>query len=468
MTDNKKEIFIELNEGKEEDFDQGDNEEDKQNVEPEETPKVAQIKEEDDLDNNKKKEYLDDLTSDPDAPVGKKEMETILMNLNSYWLELMGSITLILSLIIYEVIALLALQLIIEILSLQISMETITLAYETIVKSIGLKWFLFITMSQHLSIGFFCLTTFSNMFRETSNIKKFFIVNLIKVGLFYTLSVIILKVIIQDELGGYFHRKVDETQVTNREDVYKVFDVLIEIILRIVGDFLGSFNTFLEKLTLGAMYIFLFKESEGLTGKKLLYFRLLALIPVIYILVSLILRALHNTQVIEISVYVIPLLLGPKITVYLFFIITLSFIKYKSLAYNVFDNEKSIQPKIFSKIGSKIFGIMGILELIIGLFFSELSPIGIGGKYLLVLCAPIMTLYDYKRQYVLKFPCCKKGNMTLCFKIVTLIIGWFIVIILGLVIMLGVGTLIEGIIYPLVEFIVDNMDIVIEVIDLVL
>ena len=55
MTDNKKEIFIELNEGKEEDFDKGDNEEDKQNVEPEETPKVAQTKEEDDLDNNKKK-----------------------------------------------------------------------------------------------------------------------------------------------------------------------------------------------------------------------------------------------------------------------------------------------------------------------------------------------------------------------------------------------------------------------------
>ena len=70
MTDNKKEIFIELNEGKEEDFDKGDNEDDKQNVEvePEETTKVAQIKEEDDLDNNKKKEYLDDLTSDPDAP----------------------------------------------------------------------------------------------------------------------------------------------------------------------------------------------------------------------------------------------------------------------------------------------------------------------------------------------------------------------------------------------------------------
>ena len=71
---------------------------------------------------------------------------------------------------------------------------------------------------------------------------------------------------------------------------------------------------------------------------------------------------------------------------------------------------------------------MGILELIIGLFVPSFSAYGIGGKYLLILCAPIMTLYDYKKKYVLKFPCCKKGNMSLCFKICFLIIGWAIVI----------------------------------------
>ena len=470
MEKDKKEVLIELNDANnvDDNDDKENNEEEKQDKEPEVTPNEVKTKEDDDLDNNQKKDYVDDLTSNPDAPIGKKEMETILLNLNSYWLELLGSITLILSLIIYEVIGLLGYLLIEEILSFQISMETLNMAYETIVKSIGLKWFLFITMSQHLSVGFFCLTTFSNMFRETSNVKKFFIVNTIKVALFYILSVIILKVIIQDEIGGYFHEKIDKTQVYNREGVYKVFDDLVKKILRIVGDFLGTFNTFLEKLTIGAMYIFLFKEPKGLMGKKLLYYRLLTLIPVIYILVSLILRALHNTQVLEISVYVIPLLLGPKITIYLFFIFTLSLIKYKSIAYNVFDSEKSIQPKIFSKVGSKIFGIMGILELIIGLFFAGLSPIGIGGKYLLVLCAPIMTLYDYKKNYVLKFPCCNKGNMSLCFKIVILIIGWLIVITLGLLLMLLVGGLIDEIIYPLVEFVVDNMDMVIEIIDLVI
>ena len=476
MDINKEENLIEtkqeLKEMHEDDNDNDKDEEEQQNLKSEE-PKVIQmnsdqIKEGDESDNNNKKEYVDDLTSNPDAPIGKKEMESILLNLNSYWLELLGSITLIFSLIIYGWIAFSCLTLINELLQLKFNMQTITDTYNTIVNDIGLKWFLFITMSQHLAVGFFCLTTFSNMFKETSNIKKFFIVNIIKVALFYVLSVIILKAFIQNGLGNFFHNKIDETQVNNKEKVYQVFDDLVEKILRIVGDFLGTFNTFLEKITIGMMYICLFKDSEGLVGKKLLYFRLLAIIPVIYIIVSLVLRALHNTKKLDISVYVIPLLLGPKITIYLFFVITLSLIKYKSIAYNVFDTEKSIHPKVFSKIGSKIFGILGIIELIIGLFFPSWSPVGIGGKYLLVLCAPIMTLYDYKKNYVLKFPCCKKGNMTLCFKIVILIIGWLLVILFILGNLVLLNNIFESFIGQLIEFMINNVDVIIEIISLVL
>ena len=470
--DNLIETKQELKEMHEDDNDNDKDEGEQQNLESEE-PKVIQmnsdqIKEVDELDNNNKKEYVDDLTSNPDAPIGKKEMESILLNLNSYWLELLGSITLIFSLIIYGWIAFSCLTLINELLQLKFNMQTITDTYNTIVNDIGLKWFLFITMSQHLAVGFFCLTTFSNMFKETSNIKKFFIVNIIKVVLFYVISVIILKAFIQNGLGNFFHNKIDETQVNNKEKVYQVFDDLVEKILRIVGDFLGTFNTFLEKITIGMMYICLFKDSEGLVGKKLLYFRLLAIIPVIYIIVSLVLRALHNTKKLDISVYVIPLLLGPKITIYLFFVITLSLIKYKSIAYNVFDAEKSIHPKVFSKIGSKIFGILGIIELIIGLFFPSWSPVGIGGKYLLVLCAPIMTLYDYKKNYVLKFPCCKKGNMTLCFKIVILIIGWLLVILFILGNLVLLNNIFESFIGQLIEFMINNVDEIIEIISLVL
>ena len=135
---------------------------------------------------------------------------------------------------------------------------------------------------------------------------------------------------------------------------------------------------------------------------------------------------------------------------------------------NVFDEENSINPKVFTKIGSRNFGILGIIELIIGLFYPSWSPVGIGGKYLLVLCAPIMTLYDYKRKYELKFPCCGKGNFTLCIKLVILIIGYIFIIAFGIVDVIGILGLFAEYIVPIIEIINDNLDVVGFILDLVL
>ena len=197
----------------------------------------------------------------------------------------------------------------------------------------------------------------------------------------------------------------------------------------------------------------------------MLFFRLLAAIPIAFIIVSLILRALHNTEIIELNEYVLPLLLGPKITVYGFFISTLLTIKYKSLAYNVFDEENYIDSRVFTKIGSKNFGIFGILELLIGLFCPSWSVVGIGGKYLLVLCAPIMTLYDYKRKYKVSFPFCKKGDMSRCLKIVLNILGYFIITIIGLLIIIAAFALISQYIAPILDLLLENFDFVVTIIE---
>ena len=402
------------------------------------------------------------LTTNVNVPVQKAEMKTILLSLNPYWIELISTITLILTLIIYSYLTITICELINNIFKPDI--EIIQKLLHTIFYSIGMKWFLFIILNQDLSIGFFCMTTFSEVLKDTSNIKKFYIINFIKFAIFYSLSVVILKVFIKDKIGNYFRDEVDKTQVPKKAEVHKIFDEFVEYIFRFVGDFLGTFNSFLENITIGTMYIFLFYIPESLTEKKLLYFRFLSLIPIVYILVSLILRALYNTKVIVINVYVLPLLLGPKITIYLFFVSSLLFIKYKSLAYNVFDPERFIDPKVFSKIGSICFGLLGVLELLIGLFFPSWKPVGIGDEYLLVLCAPIIAIYDYKKDYALKFPCCKKGNMTLCFKIVILIIGWLIVIILGFVAFVKVIGILKEYISPFITTIVDNLDTIIQII----
>lgn len=63
---------------------------------------------------------------------------------------------------------------------------------------------LFITVSEHLSVGFFCLTTFSELLNETKNIKKFYIINAIKIAVFYALTIVIFEVIIKKKLGNFF------------------------------------------------------------------------------------------------------------------------------------------------------------------------------------------------------------------------------------------------------------------------
>ena len=70
-------------------------------------------------------------------------------------------------------------------------------------------------MNQHLSIGFFCLITFSDIFQETKDLKYFYASTLIKVILYYNFSAVVLKVFIQDLLGNYFITKIKETGTTN-------------------------------------------------------------------------------------------------------------------------------------------------------------------------------------------------------------------------------------------------------------
>jgi len=232
----------------------------------------------------KKKDLISETESESGQPIGKKEMNIILLSLNPYWIELIGSIGFTLSLIIYEVLGLFGLGAII--MFLQSSFEDLIKSISNLldlISSLGIKWFFFITLGQHLAVGFFCLSTFSYMLQEIKNIKKFFIVNSIKVALYYALSVIILKVIIKDNIGGFLINKLNETPEKDNVEIHNAFNNLIEKVNIIVADFLSTFNTFLDKLILGLIYIFLFYEPKSLSVIKLFFFRLVSLIPIIYI-----------------------------------------------------------------------------------------------------------------------------------------------------------------------------------------
>ena len=425
--------------------------------------------EENKLNDDKNQDEKSETSSNLSASVGKKEIDSILLVLNSYWIELLGSISLIITILIYEFLILLG-ELLLYKPPQGSNNITLDFALDFIINDLGFKWFYFIRIGSHLSVGFFCLTTFTSIMKDTKNIKKFYIVSLIQVVIYYGVTLVVLKALLDHLFKNFLRDSINKAIGDHYKNpkVYEFFNKLIDKLIYLIGRFLSIFNTFLEKIVFGSLYIFLFYKPKCLEGKKLLYFRLLALIPIIYAILSLILRALHNVKKIVINVYVLPLLLSSKITIYMFFISTLSIIKYLSLKYEIFDEENDIQPRVFTKIGSKIFGALGVLELIIGLFLPDWSDYGIGSNYLLVLCAPIMVLYDYKRKYELKFPGCKKGNMTLCFKLVLLIVGWLFIVVLGLIILLFFLVLFVRGIVGICKFIVENFVLAVEIMNIFL
>ena len=209
------------------------------------------------------------------------------------------------------------------------------------------------------------------------------------------------------------------------------------------------------------MYIFIFVTPKKCAENKvLLYlFRSLSVIPIGFIVFSLWFRALQKTSDLKINEYLSAILMGQKITMFSFFIVGIFVIKYKSMKYaNIYDEEGLIDTRVFTKIGSAIFAVFGAIEFIVGLFLPDLTSYGIGRKYLIILCAPIFTLYDYKKQYKVTFPCCHKGDMSLCFKIIIYIIGYFLMLVLGIIFILVAYKFIDKYIVPLLKFIIDNYD----------
>ena len=444
------------------------------------TEKPQKDEEKNKLNDDKEQSDKDEISSKESAPIEKTEIEAILLVLNSYWIELLGSISLIITIIIYEVIILKAL----SIFEPEEFSERLKDFFKLILNKLGFKWAFFIRMGSHLSVGFFCLTTFSTIMKNTKNKKKFYILGLIQIVLYYALTIIILKVFIDylfkkffdDAIQGYIDKaKKEKKTITVDPKVNDFFYRQVDKLKPIIAGLLGIFNTFLEKIVFGTMYIFLFNNPKYFEGKKMIYFRLLSLVPILYMIISLILRGLYNhideetnKRTLNINEYVLPILLGQKITIYVFFISTLFIIKYLSIKYDVFDEEGDIKPRVFTKIGSRVFGIMGIIELIIGLFLPSWSNYGIGGTYLLVLCTPMMVLYDYKKKYELRCKCKKNEDMSFKIKLIVLIFGWLIVVIIGIIILFLFVIVFLGDFEIIYTFVKKNLGFAIQIMDLFL
>ena len=194
---------------------------------------------------------------------------------------------------------------------------------------------------------------------------------------------------------------------------------------------------------------------------------MLSIFPIAYIILSLIFRALNNLGIIYLSPFVSPIFGGPKFTIYGFFISFLLNIKLKVKKYKMLDDEGDIMPRVFAKASSQIFSIFGLIELYTGLFHHKLSAYGIGTYYLLILCAPIMILYDYKKKYELRIRPCVKQNFGNCVNISTSIILYGTALIAGFFLFIAFMSIFKQYVKPLVEIVIKNFKNIIQLIDMI-
>ncbi len=184
----------------------------------------------------------------------------------------------------------------------------------------------------------------------------------------------------------------------------------------------------------------------------------MSIFPILFISISILLRTLQNLNYININIYLFPILTGPKFSIYGFFISTLLYLKYKQKEYKIIDEENILLPKVFSKIGSKIFSYFGFLELFVGLFSYKLSAVGIGKYYFSILGAPLIILYDYKKQKKIFIRPCKKRNISKFINFFISFISFFFIFIFGLLDIIFFFNFLAKYITPLGQFIIQNID----------
>jgi hypothetical protein len=278
-----------------------------------------------------------------------------MLIINSFWIEIISKLSFNISLIIFEAIVVRVIPELLKILNGQF--EEIKIAINVIFSSIGLKWLFIFNMGQHLSIGFFCLTNFSIILKEKDRPIKFLIMNLIKSILFYWLSVTILRGIFRNYIFKNIIDKINEVQSITEESKNKILEVIEDfqkISIRTISNLLGNFNNSLDKLLIGSLYITLFSSPKCLKDKNIFYFRLLSILPIVYIIVSLFFRTLYGLGIITLSEFISPIFVGPKFTIFGYFITFLLYVKKKENKYKIFDEEHNIIPNIIPIIDASI------------------------------------------------------------------------------------------------------------------
>ncbi|MGN1227994.1 MAG: hypothetical protein ACI4TX_05075 [Christensenellales bacterium] len=178
-------------------------------------------------------------------------------------------------------------------------------------------------------------------------------------------------------------------------------------VMGLFGSFI-NYNIFVDLFLFAIFFYFLICKPKCIKTKYSLFlFRTLSFIPVIVVVLTFILYALHNFEIITLPLEVLPILPCRSICIYLIYFTIVIAMKirqirmekhnitaeqYKSYLYS---NRNSLRFSVFSSI---VIIVVCLFDFILSLLLPNAELFGIGVSYSMMFVVPIILCFSYTRQ----------------------------------------------------------------------
>ena len=257
--------------------------------------------------------------------------------------------------------------------------------------------------------------------------KKSYCQQLVKFAGLSLLIVLLYEVILHRYVAGLF------TAVTN--DRSTAMNLIDEGVYSLASGGGLAFNIFIDMFLCTLLMFFMnYVPARFFTGKKLVLFRLMALLPILYEVASLGVRLAVCLGKLRPPVFVYPFLTTKPVMSFVLFILLVLFVKLRWVrfrrrgksreAYQAFQRT-NVNSLHFSIYASIMILITGLLDLALHIFLSALlavlgkgaaeagavtkemilqsgkiaSALGFGNHFLMILIIPIILLFSYTRTH---------------------------------------------------------------------
>lgn len=198
----------------------------------------------------------------------------------------------------------------------------------------------------------------------------------------------------------------------------------LEFISNAVKGF-ANINVFADLFMLSLFCFFInYDPKKIFTKKKVIYFRLMAIIPALYVAISYTLKTLHNFDATDVPLYLFPFMTTKSPLIFLIFIMAALWIKYRERLFvkagatkqdykNYLKTNKnsfafSIHLSIFIMIVANL-ELALLISISAGLAandaftieeaFTITDQLGIGQAAPMILAIPFILLYSYKKSH---------------------------------------------------------------------